>query len=139
MDVYLLKEAYQDFELLCLASAKPNFDGLVLGHKRGHRFIVEKILSTQHGFFSSFKNYCLLEQRLGEKIIGFFSFSFEKKKLSKILKPFAYGKIFLEARRNPAEKTSLRSYLIEYQREFFLLPIPINISEIRGRNEKRFE
>lgn len=125
MDAFLSKEAFQMLLALSLISSTSNSDGLLIGHKRGHRFFVEKIFSSSKGFFPSLKKYYAINQALDKKILGFFSFQTDDKKVKKILAPFAYGKLFLQININKQKKMAFKSYIIDYEKEFFLSPIQL--------------
>ena len=125
MDAFLSKEAFQMLLALSLISSTSNSDGLLIGHKRGHRFFVEKIFSSSKGFFPSLKKYYALNQAFDTKILGFFSFQTDDKKVKKILAPFAYGKLFLQININKQKKMAFKSYIIDYEKKFFLSPIQL--------------
>ena len=123
MDAYLSKEAYQTLAALSLISSKSNSDGLLIGHKRGHRYFVEEIFPTLKGFFPSREKYFAMNKLFEEKILGFYSFAKDEKKNKKILTPFAHGKLFLQISLNKNKKMTVKSYVIDYENEFFLSPI----------------
>jgi len=125
MDAYLSQEAYQSLAALILISSSSNSDGLLIGHKRGHRFFVEKIFPSLPGFFPSLKKYHELDQLFNGKLLGFFSFKPDEKKIKKILAPFACGKLFLEINLIQQKKMAIKSYVIDYENEFFLLPVKL--------------
>lgn len=124
MDAYLSKEAYHSLVGLNNISPNPNIDGLLIGHKRGHRFFIEKILPTKKGFYSSFENYLATDKHFGGKLIGFFTFQLDEKKMKKIFLPFAYGKLFLDIKPTK-EKMQIKSYIIDYEKDFFLSPVEL--------------
>jgi hypothetical protein len=128
MDAYLSREARQSLTALRLVSSNALPDGLLLGHKRGHRFFVEKILPSLKGFFSSLKKYQELDEFYEGKVLGFFSFHPDEKKIKKILAPFAYQKLFLEINLNTQKKIAIKPHVIDYDKEFFLVPIKLKNS-----------
>ncbi len=85
MDAYLSQEACQSLNVVNLISSSSTSDGLLIGHKRGHRFFAEKILPSLPGFFPSLKKYHELDQLFNGKLLGFFSFNPDEKKIKKIL------------------------------------------------------
>ncbi|MFB0565517.1 MAG: hypothetical protein ACETWK_07545 [Candidatus Aminicenantaceae bacterium] len=129
MDAYLSQEAYQFLISLKLVSPKPNLDGLLIGHKRGHRIIVEKILPTQKGFYSSFKNYVALDEHFDGKLVGFFTFDSNEKKLNKILLPFALGQLFLDIHLKEKKKMDIKSYIIDFEKDFFLSSVNLKLPQ----------
>jgi hypothetical protein len=129
MDSYLSQEAYKSLTALSIISSSSSSDGLLIGHKRGHRFFVEKIFPSLPGFFPSLKKYHELDQLFSGKLLGFFSFNPDEKKLKKILAPFACGKLFLEISSNQQKKMTIKSYVIDYEKEFFLIPLRLTSQE----------
>jgi hypothetical protein len=123
MDAYLSQEACQYLKVINLISSGSSSDGLLVGHRRGHRFFVEKIFPSLPGFFPSLKKYHELDQFFNGKLLGFFSFNPDEKKIKKILAPFACGKLFLEISSNQQKKITIKSYVIDYENEFLLFPI----------------
>jgi len=132
MDAYLSREAYHFLMGLNLVASKANRDGLLLGHKRGQRFFVEKILPTQKGFYSSFENYLAADTLLGGKLVGFFSFNSDEKKIKKILLPFAFGQLFLDIYLDKKNKLTIKSFIIDYEKDFFLSPVDLKLPKIEG-------
>ena len=129
MDSYLSQETYKSLTALSIISSSSSSDGLLIGHKRGHRFFVEKIFPSLPGFFPSLKKYHELDQLFNGKLLGFFSFNPDEKKLKKILAPFACGKLFLEISSNQQKKMTIKSYVIDYENEFFLIPVRLTSHE----------
>lgn len=125
MDAYLSREAYQSLTALWLVSSNSIPDGFLIGHKRGHRFFVEKIFPSLEGFFPSLEKYQELDKLFKEKILGFFTFRPDEKKIKKILAPFAYRKLFLEINLNTQKEMAVKPYIIDRDKEFLLLPIKL--------------
>jgi hypothetical protein len=125
MDAYLAAEALQALKALGSLSAKPALSGFLIGHKRGHRFFVEKIFPLPKGFQPTLEHYHGLNKLLGGKIIGFFAFPADAKEKQRLFQPFACGKMFLGVRF--AKKGGLRfeSYLIDYDNHFLAAPIKL--------------
>lgn len=125
MEVLLSKEAIQSFSALQCSLTDANTDGFLIGHRRGNLFFVEKIFPSQTGFFPSSEKYLAMQQHLDDKILGFYSYKASESKLKKILAPIAYGKIFLRFDRDKTHQWAIKSFAIEYDQEFFLLPIDL--------------
>lgn len=125
MDVYLPLEAFRSLEALNTLNPSSGGDGLLIGHKRGHRYFIEKIFPTHKGFFSSCKKYLELNTLFDNKVIGFFSFRPNEKKMKKIFKPFAYGQLFIELRAQENKKIKITPYVIDFENDFFITPIPL--------------
>jgi hypothetical protein len=123
MNVLISRQSFQAFTALNLISANFKPEGLLIGHKRGQSFFVEKILPTLSGFFSSPENYHELDRLFKEKIIGFFSFKRDGRKVKKILAPFACGKLFLKLASRGKRILNIESFVIDYEKKFLLKPI----------------
>jgi hypothetical protein len=118
MDVYLSEEA-KSF-LKALNMVRGDQDGLLLGHMRGHRFFVEKIFPTQKGFFSSREKFLSLNQHFGDRVIGFFSFNPDERKISKILTPIAQGMLHLSIHTKDDDTLDIQPFRIDFKDQFFL-------------------
>jgi len=136
MDVYLSREAYQFLISLNLFSSKPKMDGLLLGHKRGSRFFVEKILPAEKGFYSFFENYLAADKYFKGKLLGFFTFESDEKKIKKNLLPFNFGQLFLDIHSNKKKKMTIKSYIIDYENDFYLSPIDLRLPKSGDQNEQ---
>ena len=123
MDVHLTREAQQHLKAIHIVSPKTH--GLLIGHKRGHRFVVERILPTPKSFTFPLEKHMQLNQILEDSIIGFFSFDTDKSLLSRILVPFFTRKLFLEISQGKGNKTTINPFVIEYDKKFHLSPIKI--------------
>jgi hypothetical protein len=123
MQVYLSEEAKQFISALHCCLNKTNADGFLIGHKRGAMFVVERILPSSSGFFSSPEKYFELKNMLDDRILGFYSFRTNETKLKKILTPFAFGKIFLSLDLENSDRLEIKPFVIEHDRKFHLQPI----------------
>lgn len=123
MEVYLSEEVLESLSALRLVLSGANADGLLLGHRRGHMFFVERIFPTCRGFFSSEKIFLSLIELFNNKILGFYSFRADPKKINKILVPLSYGKLFLNIEINNKDQTIIKPFVIEHEKDFFLMPI----------------
>lgn len=128
MDAYLSREAQQSLKALRLMSSNAIPDGILIGHKRGYLFFVEKILPLLKGFFPSLKKYQELDELYNGKLLGFFSFRPDEKKIKKILAPFAYRKLFLEINLDAQKEIAVKPHVVDYDKEFFLVPIKLKNS-----------
>ena len=77
------------------------------------------------GFFPSLKKYQELDQLFGGKLLGFFSFNPDEKKVKKIMAPFACGKLLLKITQNKQKKMTIQSYVVDFENDFFLFPIEL--------------
>jgi len=124
MDALLAPEARQALEALAL-SRSPAPAGILLGHKRGSRFIIESALPTTPGYYPPQRTYLRLSAIFPDRIIGFFSFSAEGGLVKLPPPPFAVGKIFLCLKAGPKGRLSLRAHSADYGRRLVLRPVPI--------------
>jgi hypothetical protein len=123
MEVYLSKDVLESFSALRLLLADSSADGILIGHKRGHMFFVERILPSQRSFFSSEEKFLSLNKQLDHRILGFYSFKTDQRKIKKILAPFAYGKIFLQMFIDRKDRLEIKPFVIEHEKDFHLSPI----------------
>ncbi len=77
------------------------------------------------GFFPSLKKYQELDELYEGQLLGFFSFRPDEKKINKLLGPYAHGKLYLEINPNPQKRLTIKSYVVDYKKEFFLSPIKL--------------
>jgi hypothetical protein len=73
MDVYLSEEAWQHLRAAAVDNPRGRAGGLLLGHRRGGRFFVERIHPCFSGPFPSSRTYWALDNIFEGKIIGFYS------------------------------------------------------------------
>ncbi len=125
MDAYFSREALTTLEAHKIIATQQNSDGIIIGHKRGQSFFVERIVSTTKGFFPSLEKYYSLNTIYKDSIVGFYSFFTEDKKTKKILVPFAHGKLYLDIRITKSNTLQIKPYSIEYDKIFFLSPLKL--------------
>lgn len=129
MDAYLTRDAARTLRALALFPAA-EAEGFLLGHKRGPRYIIEKVLPTEKGFFPSLTSFIQADETLGGAVIGFFSLKPAPARLKRILAPFALGLIFLDAFSFKAKSAKSRpvrvpkAFVVDFERAFRLAPIP---------------
>ena len=124
MDAYLAQEALLDLEGQALDPLSQKAAGLLLGHKRGPRFFVERIFPCRAAFFSTLKNYWALNNHFNGKIIGFYSFDSNSRKRRQLCRPFACGKLYLEIRPG-RKKLIMKPSVIDYKNSFYFRPVPL--------------
>ncbi len=125
MDVQFSHEAFQTLKAHQIIATQQNSDGIILGHKRGQSFFIEKIVSTTKGFFPSLEKFYSLNTIYKDSIVGFYSFFTEEKKTRKILAPFAHGKIYLDIRMTKSNILKIKPYSVEYDNTFFFSPLKL--------------
>jgi hypothetical protein len=108
--------------------------GLLLGHKRGGRFIVERLAPAGQVAFPGAEEYARLSSILGGEIIGFFSTSPAGNSRRKAPPPYGMGKIFLSLRAARNGKFACRAFVIDYDGRLAWKPLKL-VSLPRGRRE----
>lgn len=123
MEVFLSEEVLESLSALRLVLSGANSDGFLIGHRRAHMFFVERIFPTCRGFFSSEKIFLSLIKSLNFRLLGFYSFQADQKKINKLLAPFSYGKLFLNIEIDKKNQLVIKPFVIEHEKDFFLSPI----------------
>jgi hypothetical protein len=125
MDVLITPEARQELEALMALRPKPGTWGALIGHRRGPRYIVEKVVAA--GSPGSVPDGRLLEGLDGiwpGRTIGLVavrpSAAFKKAARG----PAWYGKLVL-AVAGRAGSPVLRPSVVEFARTFVLSPLPL--------------
>jgi hypothetical protein len=65
-----------------------------------------------------------LDRLFGRKVIGFFAVRPGATLRKSLLGPYFYGRVFLDVRFSQG-KTALKPFLVEFNRVFFLAPVPL--------------
>ncbi len=121
MDALLTRTAYQALEAAALSSRRTS-SGLLLGHKRGRRFIIEKTISSGSGPFPGMEDYFRLNSILGDEVIGFYSSAPGPALRQKDPPPFSVGKVFLSIKAGRAG-CRIRASAIDYTDRFVWKPL----------------
>jgi hypothetical protein len=129
MEIFLSKEASKAISALQTCQVNTNTDGFLIGHTRGNMYFVEKIFPSPKGFFSTLEELFIAKKKLEDKILGFYSFHTTEGKLKKILSPAAFGKIYLRIDRNKKNMWELSPFVIEHDKDFYLLPVGLKSSK----------
>lgn len=138
MDAFLTIEAQQTLRAVKAISPRRNAAGLLVGHKRGKRFFIEKAFPVPRNFQPSLKNLVILQEIFNGRLIGFFLLNPSEKDERALLQPFACGKMFLAIEsRSPAESI-LIGYLIDYDGRYILeqIPVILEASAPRGKRSR---
>jgi hypothetical protein len=86
---------------------------------------VEAIIPAGKGHAFGVEQFHLLDDIYDGRTVGFFFFGGGRRAKSRILQPFAYGKIVLEARPGGRKTPALKAFSVEYDGRFTLLPVPL--------------
>ena len=129
VDAFITRQAGVDLEALHLLAPGSRSWGLVFGHKRGFRFIVERAFPSPAGWPLPPAARLEALNRLWEgRLIGLFSVRDRAVLKPEALGPYFYGKLVLDLR-GPSGAASAKAYVVDFERRFFLSPIALS----RGR------
>ncbi|MFW6139812.1 MAG: hypothetical protein ACOC5S_00475 [Acidobacteriota bacterium] len=127
MDVYLTWEAREYLEGLALSNS--GFDGILLGHKRGSEYYIEQVFPYPDALSMTDERFNEINQHFDDRVIGFYSFSFDKEITEKKLAPFSMGKIFLKIDTDKIKQLPLDSFFVDYDEKFRLKPNKVHYIE----------
>lgn len=125
MDVLITPEARREVEALRIVRPAPATWGALIGHKRGFRFIVEKIFPAGSG--RVLPNGRLLDEldRVWRgRIIGLYAVRPGPAFKKAVLGPAWYGKLIIPMSLS-AKTPGIRPFVVEFERKFFLARIPL--------------
>ncbi len=123
MDVLITPEARQELEGMLALRPKPEAWGALIGHRRGPRYIVEKVLAGgSPGTFPDERTLERLDAVWPGRTIGLIAVrpgaAFRKAARG----PAWYGKLVLELS-GTARAPVIRPFVVEFERGFFLEPV----------------
>ncbi len=124
MDAYLTEEARAFLQ--AQTSAKRKVGGVLLGHLRGRRFIVESLYPCPEADFLTEAGFWNLQKIFDGRIIGFYSSRSLTGDNSPLFKPFACGKLFLSLALRSRNRLAVKARIIEFEGRYFLSPIPLS-------------
>jgi hypothetical protein len=125
VDVLITPEATGELEALRAFRPRPGTWGVLVGHRRGSRFIVEKVLAAgSPGTVPGEELLDRLDTVWPGRTVGLVAVrpgaAFKKAARG----PAWYGKLVLEIA-GTARAPVLRPFVVEFERRFFLDPIPL--------------
>lgn len=125
MDVLITPEAQREIDALRVFRPKPGAWGVLIGHKRGFRFIIEKAFSAGDiGAVPDVRLLAGLEGIWPGRTIGVFVSRPGAGFKRAVLGPAWYGKLVLGLA-GTAKEPVLRPAVVEFDRKFFLSPVPL--------------
>lgn len=125
MDAWLAPEAALHFKALGLTAGKKGMTGFLIGHRRGGRWIVERILpaaSTPAGILPRFHE---IEKIFDDRILGFFLLNPGDTDKKRLLVPSFTGRLVLEMRSGQRIQRPIRAFTVEFAGQFRLNPLPL--------------
>ncbi len=124
VDVFLNPDARLDLEALGVLSSSGSAWGFLLGHLRGHRFIVEKVYPSGGAVFPPIEQIMKMDRLWEGRILGFFSFRPDVSFKNALLGPAFFGKIFFDVKPSRTG-IRIRPFIVEYKNKFHFSPIPL--------------
>jgi len=123
VDAFLTRPALQTIEA-AVRNSRRAVSGLLLGHKRGGRVIVERAVPSGSRDFPGREAYARLVSILEGEVVGFFSSSPSSDRRKKTPPPFSVGKIFLSVK-DGKRGCLFRALAIDYTYRFVWHPLRI--------------
>ena len=121
----ITREAAAGIDALRILRPEPSTWGLLIGHRRGPRIFVERIFPAAAGaVFPPHSGLDELDRLFGRKVVGFFAVRPGAALMKSLLGPYLYGRVLLDVRFS-REKAVLKPFLVEFDRAFFLAPVPL--------------
>ncbi|MCJ7484895.1 MAG: hypothetical protein MUQ25_01835 [Candidatus Aminicenantes bacterium] len=125
VDVLITPEAQREIEALRAVRPASSIWGILIGHKRGFRFFVEKVFPVAGAASApSEREIASIDSVWSGRTIGLFAVRPSPAFRKALLGPMLYGKLFLRLE-TPAGKGSARPFVIEFERRFFFAKIPL--------------
>jgi len=133
MDAYLSEEARQHLQAQALELPRRKAHGLLLGHRRGGRFFIERIYPCSFPLFPSARKFRALDGIFGGKIIGFYGSGRLSRTEAGNSPPFATNKLYLGFSLHPKKGLVLKPAVVEYSGSFYLVPVALAARPKRRR------
>jgi hypothetical protein len=130
VDAFLTAEARQALEALNALSPAKRHAGLLIGHERGHRFIVEMAFPTPATFEPGPAAFARLDEVFDGRAIGFFTSGDAARLKAKLRQPYAAGRLLLSIRFGRATP-AFKAWAVDFEGRFRFIPIPVIVEESR--------
>jgi len=125
VDVLVTREAALEIEALGIVRPGGPAWGFLIGHKRGFRFFVEKVLAAGSGDpGTAGRRFKEVERLWPGRVIGLFAVRAGAPLRKALLGPFFYGKLFVELRLR-GRRPEVRPFIVEFDGKFLLVPVPL--------------
>jgi hypothetical protein len=124
VDALILPDARLEIEALRALRPEPSTWAFLIGHKRGHRIIVERVFPAgRGGRWPNERTLAGLEAIWPGRVVGLLAVRPLAGLKKAVLGPAWYGKLVLLAG-GPAKAPVLRPFAVEFDGGFTLAPIP---------------
>ncbi len=127
MDAFIASEAGQSLAALSALSAGNKLFGVLVGHKRGRRFVVEKAFPAAAFRFSP-AEFARVDDLFAGKVLGFYASGDIARIKAKLRQPYAAGRL-LVAVRTAKRAPSYKAYTVDFDGRFRVAPIPLIVEE----------
>jgi hypothetical protein len=125
VDALILPEARLEIEALISLRPEPSTWAFLVGHKRGHRILVERVFPAgSGGRLPDERALAGLEAIWPGRVVGLLAVRPGAALKKALLGPAWYGKLILLAG-GPAKTPVLRPFAVEFDRRFTLVPVPL--------------
>ena len=123
--MFITPEARREIEALRVVRPAASAWGILIGHKRGFRFIVEKVFPAGSGrVLPNERLLAELDRVWRGRIIGLYAVRPGPALKRAVLGPAWYGKLIIQM--SPSARTpGIRPFTVEFERKFFLARIPL--------------
>ena len=123
--MFITPEARREIEALRALRPAPSTWGILIGHKRGFRFIVEKVFPAGGGqALPDERLVAELDRIWPGRVVGLFAVRPGAAFRKAVLGPLFYGKLVLSLGLS-GRKFSMRPTVVEFERRFFLAPVAL--------------
>ena len=124
VDVLIIPEAEREIEAMKVLGPRSGTWGAIVGHKRGSRFIVEKVVPAgSPGTAPDERMVAGLDRIWPGGVIGIVVVRPDAALKRAVLGPAWYGKLVLQWT-GPAKAPVLSPSVVEFERKFLLAPLP---------------
>jgi hypothetical protein len=125
VDVFITPEARHEIETLRIVRPAASTWGILIGHKRGFRFIVEKVFPAGGGRnLPNERVFAELDRVWPGRVIGLFAVRPGAAFRKAVLGPLFYGKLIVHMGAS-AGTPAVRPSVVEFERRFFLAPVAL--------------
>jgi hypothetical protein len=125
VDVLIIPEARREIDALRAFGPRPGTWGIIVGHRRGPRFIVEKVAAAGNpGTVPDERLLAGVEKIWPGRIIGIAVVRPDAAFKKALRGPTWYGKLVLQLA-GSLKAPALRLHVVEFERKFYLDPVAL--------------